>query len=102
MRRGVPTFNVTPVKYPPKRHVVYFVEASNGLIKIGTTANIEWRLASLQAQSPLPLKLLATVPGKRADEFAYHRLFAQHRAHGEWFQPSPSLLAEIERLGAGA
>jgi len=33
-----------------------------------------------------------------AFERAYHRQFAAHRLHGEWFAPHPDILAEIDRL----
>lgn len=97
-RRGRATFNVKEVKSPPKKHVVYFVQADCGPIKIGTTGNIEWRLKTLEGQSPVPVKLLATTSGQRLDEYAYHARFAAHRLHGEWFSPHPDLLAEIARL----
>lgn len=97
-RPGSPTFNVKPVRSPPKDHVVYFVQAECGLIKIGTTGTIAWRLESLRGQSPVALTLLATTPGRRTEEFAYHARFAEHRLHGEWFSPHPDILAEIERL----
>ncbi len=92
------TFNVTPVKQKPVCPVVYFVQATNGLIKIGNTKQLKWRFESLQGQSPLPLEILATTPGNRTVEFAYHATFAEHRQHGEWFKPAPELLAEIDRL----
>ena len=98
--RGKPTFNVTVVKRPPRKPVVYFVQAENGLIKIGSTNYIEDRMKSLSSQSPLGLTLLATVRGDRAKEFAYHLRFAAHRLHGEWFQRCPEIEAEIERLNS--
>lgn len=96
--RGRATFNVSPVKRPAKRPVVYFVAAPNGLIKIGTTGNIEWRLASLNFQSPVPLTLLVTTKGSHMAEREYHRRFASARAHGEWFTRTPEIEAEIARL----
>lgn len=97
-RQGGPTLCVTLVKRRPKKHVVYFIQASCGPIKIGTTGDIEYRLAILRGQSPVQVELLATVPGKRVEEFEYHRRFAAHRLHGEWFEPHPDILAEIARL----
>ena len=99
IRKGA-TFNV---KVVPKRKAVptvYFVQAENGLIKIGNTKYLNYRLESLRNQGPLALALLATVPGGRAEEFAYHAAFAAHRLHGEWFAPHPDILAEIERINA--
>lgn len=101
-RKGLPTFNVKPVETRPRDHVVYFVQAECGLIKIGTTADIEWRMKSLRGQSPVPLTLLATVPGRRTEEHEFHRRFAAHRLHGEWFKRCPEIEAEIVRLGGAA
>jgi hypothetical protein len=100
-RRGLPTFNVKDMRRP-KKHVVYFVQAECGVIKIGTTGDLEWRMKSLQGQSPVPLTLLATVRGNRAKEHEYHRQFAAHRLHGEWFERCPKIEAEIERLRSEA
>jgi hypothetical protein len=44
--------------------------------------------------------VLATVRGNF--EVAYHRLFAEHRAFGEWFEPHPDILAEVDRLTQGS
>lgn len=104
VRKG-PTRNVTTCPVRPKNPVVYFVQAENGRIKIGNTKYIDWRMDSLRGQSPLSLELLATTPGGRKVEFAYHARFAAHRLHGEWFEPHPDILAEIDRpstpLGMG-
>lgn len=97
-RHGRPTFNANPVKRPRKEPVVYFAQAANGLIKIGTTGFIDERMKILAGQSPVAITLLATVQGARADEFVYHARFAAHRRHGEWFEPHPDILAEIARL----
>jgi hypothetical protein len=99
VRKGA-TFNVRAVERPPKEHVVYFVQAATGQIKIGTTAYLERRLAILRGQSPVEITLLANVSGKRVDEYALHTQFAAHRLHGEWFEPHPDILAEIDRVRA--
>lgn len=93
------TFNVKDMRRP-KVHTIYFVRAANGPIKIGTTGYLDGRLKQLGTQSPVAIELLASCPGDRADEHAYHRQFAEHRLHGEWFDPHPDILAEIERLSS--
>ena len=76
---------------------VYFVAAACGSIKIGRTNNVVYRLMDLQCANPQKLELLAVaVDGSREAE--YHRRFAAHRLHGEWFTPHPDILAEIARL----
>lgn len=68
-----------------------------GLIKIGTTANYQKRMAALD-----PDAVLAVEPGYFSLETARHRQFAEYRtyesAHLEWFNPGPPLLAHIEKL----
>ncbi len=97
-KRGRPTFNVQPDRRPAKHHVIYFVGAANGLVKIGTTGNLNERMKMLRFQSPVAVELLATTSGQRTQEFEYHRRFAAHRQHGEWFTRCPEIEAEIARL----
>lgn len=42
----------------------------------------------------------AATPGERKQERAYHKHFSEHRLHGEWFEPHPDIMAEIERLNS--
>lgn len=70
--------------------VVYVVEAVGlGMVKIGTTRDIEERLSDLRYAAPTGLKLLMTMPGGLREERALHRRFAEHRSHGEWFHHEP-------------
>jgi hypothetical protein len=78
--------------------MLYFIQAEGvGHIKIGFTADDDAaaRLATLQTGSPVPLKLLGTVPGTMDDEKNLHRRFASSKVHGEWFKPVPDLVAII-------
>lgn len=77
---------------------VYFIESASGGIKIGKARDVQLRLRGLQTAHPVKLTVLATTTGGDAAEKAYHRQFAEHRLHGEWFSPHESILAEIERL----
>ena len=79
---------------------VYFVQGvDGGRIKIGTSSDLLSRLSSLQASSPIDLRLLgllendqrATPPTERA----LHERFADLRAHGEWFEPGDDLVSYI-------
>lgn len=80
---------------------VYFIQAvSGGLIKIGATTaqSPETRLAAMQAGCPVRLRILAVIRNpERFQEQLIHRLFADDRRHGEWFEPTPQLLAYIAR-----
>lgn len=85
---------------PRKSTLVYFIQAETGQIKIGVARDIEKRFAALQTMSPVKLTLVAQCEGGQPAEFAYHKRFAAHRLHGEWFSRCPEIEAEIERLNA--
>lgn len=76
----------------PDSDCVYFVRGC-GLIKIGYSSDIDNRLQGLFTDSPAPLKLLATIPGGREVESAWHRRLKQSRAHGEWFEEIATMAA---------
>lgn len=80
--------------------VVYFIQAGQGPIKIGVATNINKRLSMLQVGNHEPLSVLATVQGGINLETKLHWKFHKHRVRGEWFEPHPDILAEIERLNA--
>lgn len=86
----------------PSGPVVYFVKGAMDAIKIGfTSQSLKSRVQSIQNGSPVRLKIMAWRAGSVEDERAYHERFAAYRLHGEWFEPHPDILAEIERLNAG-
>jgi hypothetical protein len=94
-------FDPGPIHWPkpPAGHIVYFVGGEIGPVKIGFTQQpIKERLKCIQNGSPVKLRVLATLAARRQKEGWYHRLFAASRLHGEWFERTPELLAEIERL----
>ncbi len=76
---------------------VYFIRQGwLGPIKIGVAAHPRRRLAELQTASPYELRLLAVLPqAGRPAEQRLHRLHAADRLCGEWFQPTPAVLASI-------
>jgi hypothetical protein len=78
--------------------VVYFIQAANGLIKIGTTKDIRDRLYGLRNSSPVSLRLVGLIAADEAEEQALHRRFASFRAHGEWFAPAEELVLFVRRL----
>lgn len=84
----------------PKVGTIYFIGPEAGPIKIGFASRLEFRLRDLQLANALPLIVHASVEGSPKLERDYHRWFAAHRLHGEWFEPHPDILAEIERLNA--
>jgi hypothetical protein len=78
--------------------VVYFVEGAGGALKIGFARKIEQRLAELQTGSPVRLRVVCTIKGGIKLEREYHRKFAEHRLHGEWFRDCREIRKEIARL----
>lgn len=78
---------------------VYFVQCgTTRLIKIGTTADLQLRLAQLQTGSPTRLVIMAGMEGGQAEEQDMHRRFASLRSHGEWFYDGYHLLRLISGL----
>lgn len=83
----------------PRRGGVYFIQAgTSGPIKIGTARNAIARMEALQISCSEELRLLAFIPGDQIVERALHREFRADRMRGEWFEPSPALLARIAIL----
>lgn len=79
--------------------LTYFIGGDVGAIKIGRSVNVAVRLKDIQACSPIPVRVLATRAGNSREKM-YHRLFAAHRLHGEWFERCPEIEAEIARLNS--
>lgn len=78
---------------------VYYVQRSDGLVKIGFTARYQQRMGTLRRQFG-PIQVLATHKGGRDAERAVHLRFAADRVTGEWFRVGPELFAHIERIKA--
>ena len=76
---------------------VYFIQpVDGGPIKIGIAAHVLGRLSGLQTGSPVELRVLGVIPGVRQSyEAELHERFAATRRHGEWFEPTPELMAFI-------
>lgn len=78
-----------PTKYKKHRsNKVYFIQAENGLIKIGIAFDVEYRLSFLNTASPVELTLLFWVDTDEARglEKSLHHLFKTKRVRGEWFR----------------
>ena len=81
--------------------VVYYVQRGDGAIKVGTSDHLAARLRHLRS-SHGPLQLLATERGSFTKEEERHTQFADDALGGEWFSPSPALMAHVETLAGGA
>lgn len=85
-----------------RRAGVYYIQGSaTGLIKIGLSRNVQRRLNGLQGSSPDRLRVLAIdwrVRDRGYVEGLLHDRFRDSRAHGEWFHPTPDLIAHIRSV----
>lgn len=78
------------------KRVAYFIRgATTGLVKIGESSDPVSRLTELAKTGSEMLELLA-VGGVEAE---HHRALCDDRVHGEWFRPSPAVLAKIREYG---
>jgi len=77
--------------------MIYFVQMPDaGPIKIGHTTNVRNRLSQLQVSMPQSLTLLGIRDGGVETEKKLHRRLESERLSGEWFKPSPLVLATIQ------
>lgn len=76
---------------------IYFVRFGlTGNIKIGRTVNLKGRLQVMQVSHPEVIQVLAIGVGDVHTESAIQRRFKADRVRGEFFRPSPALMAFID------
>lgn len=71
---------------------VYFLQSSDGPIKIGLTWNVNKRVDQIQISTPAELRILGVIPGEMALESEIHKKFEHLKIKGEWFKPGQDLL----------
>ena len=76
--------------------LMYFIRAGDGPVKIGVTADVEARVATLQTGNACKLSVLAVIPVPPEMEGKLHKALDAHRLIGEWF----CWCAEVELLVA--
>lgn len=80
---------------------VYFIQAGiGGRIKIGYSPRPRQRIEYIQRYNGVKLITLACITGTAGLEKALHRILAEHRAHGEWFEPVPRVLDLARRAAS--
>lgn len=79
--------------YTVEQGHVYFAEIG-AFIKIGFSTNVRQRMSQLGG------KVLLTIPGTLQTEKAMQARFGPSWSHGEYFQPTPELLAFIAERAA--
>ena len=86
----------------PNRHL-YAIKPVGlpGPIKLGCSMMPETRLRALAAWSPIPLEIVARVPGTTQDEAALHELLRADRTHGEWHRPSSAVQGVVRSMAQG-
>lgn len=85
------------------RSQVYFMRpvGQAGPVKIGCSIAPEGRLRSYSALSPIPLEMIATIPGDGDIERRFHALFAADHSHHEWFHWTQRMAGVLEQIKAG-
>jgi hypothetical protein len=79
----------------PRSQVYWIRSGLVGPIKIGSARDVDIRLSELQVGNPEKLFLLTSAPGACDREKAFHRSLKADRLRGEWFHPSPVVLAVV-------
>jgi hypothetical protein len=83
---------------------VYFVQAGDGPVKIGFSADVAKRIGELQTGNPERLRLVCeqtfdSEAGARTYEAAYHSMFEEERiGSSEWFRPHPDIFDLCAKL----
>lgn len=95
--KRAPGLRYTP-RPTPAIVTVYFIGPKDGPIKIGMASRLDFRIRDLRLMNAYPLEVWATVEAPASVEREYHRKFAEHRIHGEWFKRVPEIEAEIGQL----
>ena len=75
--------------------VIYFVQRTNGDIKIGTTNRLTPRLSQLKSAHG-PITLLGIISGGHVKEKILHWCLSDFRLDGEWFKSTPKIQAVID------
>lgn len=76
---------------------VYFLQRSDGMVKIGQTRQLRTRRRALENEHG-PLTLIGLRYGGRPVEAEYHERFRRHRlGRTEFFQPAPPVLREASK-----
>lgn len=73
----------------------------DGPIKIGCSKDPQTRLALYMCWAPIPLEVVALLPGDYRLEQRFHARFLDQHTHHEWFSASPALTATIAAIRAG-
>lgn len=77
-----------------QRTWIYFMQrGENGPIKIGRSGDPQERLRHLQRGNPDRIRIIGAYWGFQLEEAQLHEEFKASRIAGEWFEPTPELVA---------
>lgn len=76
---------------------IYFIQATNGPIKIGLTKNVQRRLVRLQTGNPYKLSLLYFCPAKGVVEEQLRFHLKSDHMRGEWYWPTQKVFNVIKK-----
>lgn len=95
---GVDEATLARLKTLREKHI-YFARAETlGLIKIGITGDVAYRLRHISFVCPDRILALGVISGSNEErEEAIHIAFGHLRVRGEWFSSAPALLSFIAR-----
>jgi len=80
---------------------VYLMQiGEDGPMKVGHAYKPHARLNSVQAHCPWTVRLVGLLDGDYVTERALHAKYEAQWIRGEWFKPSPELLAEFSPVPA--
>ena len=85
------------LKYAPEElnrglSVVYFIQGSSGLIRIGVTSNLHRRIHEAMVGNDRRVVLVGAISGTNVLKRKLHRSFSEYYSHGEWFHPVKELV----------
>ncbi len=82
-------------------HLYFLQVAPFGPVKIGWTSGcVTTRMRALQRSSPYEIKWLGAAELPRSSEKDAHRVLSAYHLRGEWFHPTPDVMAFVERVSA--
>lgn len=84
-------------------YFIYFLRPIGqvGPIKIGCSSHPKNRLEGLMSWAPIPLEIIATIPGDFDLEKNIHECFAEDFSHHEWFHASDRVADFVGKVAAG-
>lgn len=94
------TFNQEKNSDNQEKRGVYFIQADNGLTKIGRTKNLKNRLSKLKTSSPCELNLIWFIETEHELELEakIHDVFSVKRVRGEWFDLTDEDMSWIKQI----